>query len=324
MNVTRQPLLIALPTLLLVLVAVLVRKQGISFVPELVSGVSSLPAQWITSFQMRFPHISWVIWLLCHTVAALTLGRMGLRHNLYGSNTLLPLPLYGFVACGIFVADHFLVGALSGLLLARAMRNLSAACRNGYAFDSIFRGALYLGIIPLLLPASFPLFLLLPLVIFLFKRTFRECVVSLVGLLLPLGALCYLHWAFTGLFGQPLLQVVEAFRSAAALQLFGDASPLLIAQLVLVLAATLCALFYYLSDIYAATSKARAILTAHVWLFFLTISTLLMPGASANGFVLAGVPIALLLPFLFVRLKRSLANLLYLSLGLLTLLRLFL
>lgn len=323
MNITRQPLLVAFPTLLLLLMAFLVRKQGLSFAPEALVTMQTLPEGWIGAFQNQFPRVAWGLWLVLHAATALTLGRMGLRHNLYTGNTLLPLPLYGMAACGIFIANDFLIGALCGFLLARAMRNFCVSYRNGYAFSSLFRGALYLGVLPLLYAPALPLLLMLPLVLFLFKRTSREWLVLFCGALLPLGLLCYLHWAVTGLAWIPLRQMAACLTSPDRLNLFAEASPLLIAWLVVFLAATLCALFYYLSDIYAATSRARAILTAHAWLLLMAVGSLFMPAATTTGFVPVAVPVAMLLPFLFVRLKRPMANGLYALLLLLTLLRLF-
>lgn len=323
MNVTRQPLIVAFPTLLLVLGALLLRKQGLSFAPEAVGAVQSLPGLWIGDFQQLFPRISWALWYLFHLAAAVTLGRMGLRHKLYASNTLLAVPLYGVVACGIFVADDFLAGALGALLLARAMRNFCASYRNGYAFSSLFRGALYLGLLVVIYPAALPLLLLAPLVMILFKRTLREWIVLICGLLLPLASLCYLYWAVTGAYLPPLEQMAMMVTSSERLSLFDEASVLLIAQLVVLLATSLCALFYYLSDIYAATSKARAILSAHVWLFLLCGAGLMMPSATTNSLTLLAVAVVMLLPFLFVRIRPLVANILYGTFLLLFVLRLF-
>ncbi|MBE6196537.1 MAG: hypothetical protein E7137_05520 [Rikenellaceae bacterium] len=312
MNLTRQPLLIAFPTLVAVLVLLLLRKQQMSFAPETAAIAPGLVEGWVLQFQHAYTKSAWGVWLLLQIVAALTLGRMGLRHNLYAGNTLLAVPLYAITACGIFLSDNFLTGALLALLLTRAMRNLCVSYRNGYTFSSLFRGSLYLGLLPALYPPALPLVLLAPLAIILFKRTLRETIVTLTGLLLPLGALCYLHWAFTGIGGAPLQQIASIFASPERFHLFQEASPVLIALLVVILAATLCALFYYLNDIYAATSKARAILTAHVWLFLISASTLMMPSATANSLILVAVPISMLLPFLFARLKQPMANALYL------------
>lgn len=323
MNVTRQPLLIALPTLVLVLVALLVRKQGLSFAPEAAAVVRTLPELWITQFQQLFPKVAWTLWVLLHLATAITLGRMGLRHGLYAGNTLLALPLYGLVACGLFVADDYLMGALCAFFLARAMRNFSTSYRSGYAFSSLFRGSLYLGMLLCLYAPALPLFLLAPLVTFLFKRTLREWLVLFCGLFFPFAALCYLHWAISAQPWEPLFAMQQVLFSPLRLNLFAEASPVLIVQLVVLLSATLCALFYYLSDIYAATSKARAILTAHVWLFLLVALTLIMPAATVNSLTLVAVPVSIILPFLFARIKPSIANALYAILFLLFILHLF-
>ncbi len=323
MNMTRQPLLIAFPTLVLLLGGILMRKLGVSFTPEQMVAFQTLPAEWIALFQAAYPRVAWALWFLCHTVVALTLGRMGIRHNLYAGSSLLAVPLYAVLACGIFVGDDYLASALSALILARAMRNFCVACRNGYAFSALFRGALYLGLVPLITLSAWPLLLMLPLVTFLFKRTLREWIVALVGVVLPLGLLLYAHWAVTADYRMPWERMVQGLTAESGLSLFADASILLVVQLVVMLAATLWALFYYLSDIYAATSKARAILTAHLWLFLLCSVSLALPGASVGNLALLAIPMAMLLPFLFVRLKRSWANSLYALMLLLVIARIF-
>lgn len=323
MNMARQPLLIAFPTLLLLLGGVLVRKLGGSFTPEQMVGFQTLPAEWIGWFQSSYPRISWGVWLLCHSVVALTLGRMAIRHNLYAGSSLLAVPLYGVAACGIFVGDNYLASALAALILARAMRNFCVACRNGYAFSALFRGALYLGLLPLITLSAWPLLMMLPLITFLFKRTLREWIVALTGLVLPFGALLYIHWAVTAERWVPLERMSQGLAVDSGISLFADASILLVVQLVVMLAAVLWALFYYLSDIYVATSKVRAILTAHLWLLVLCFASLALPGASVGNLALLAIPMAILLPFLFVRLKRSWANCLYALMLLLAVVRLF-
>lgn len=323
MNATRQPILIVLPTLFALLAALVVRKLGMSFGPEAVGEIPTLLGGYIVSFQQAWPRLSWGLWFLLHSATALILGRIGIRYSLYTGSCLLAIPLYGVVACGIFLGDDYLLGAVVGLLLARIARNYAASCRNGYAFNSLFRGSLYLGLLPLIYAPSLPLVLLMPIVAILFQRTLREWIIALCGLLLPAAALCYLSWAFGGELLAPLNEVGEALTQGRMMAIFNEASILLVIELVVLLAAVLWALFYYLSDIYVATSKARAILTSAVWLFLLTLVTLFVPSATTTSFVLVAVPTALLLPFLFVRLDKRLANGLYLLILLLFVARLF-
>lgn len=323
MNLTRQPLLIALLTLLAVLGAVCARKVGMSFGPEVIEAPTTLLGGWVNALQTEWPRLAWGLWFLLHTAAALTLGRIGIRYGLYAGNSLLTIPLYGVVACGIFLGNSYLLGAMVGLLMARIARNYAAACRNGYAFNALFRGSLYLGLLPLLYAPALPLVVLVLITTILFQRTMREWIVALCGLLFPAAALCYLNWAFSNDFTAPLLELWQGLLAAEPLPIFQGGSVVLVLQLVVLLAAVLWALFYYLSDIYAATSKARAILTSEVWLFLLALASLFLPGASVTSFPLLATPTVLLLPFLFVRLERRLANILYLLMLLLTLLRLF-
>ncbi len=322
MNVTRQPLLIALPTLLLLLGALLVRKEGLSFAPEALCAPQTLLQGWLQEVQTAWPRTAQALWFVLTSASALTLGRLGLRYKLYARNNLLPISLYGLVAWGLLFSDDLLCGSLCALLLCRVLRNYCSSYRNGYSFTSTFRGSLYLGMIPLLYAPALPLMLLILLCPLLFRRTLREWIVALTGLLFPLFALCYLHWALTEDLLSPAVAIWQGMLTPSGFSLFSGRSIILAIQLVVILAATLWALFYFLADRYAATTKVRSILTLQAWLLFLGIAMLFLPGTTANLLPLLAVPISLLLPLLFLKLPPRWANLLYALLWLLTLLHL--
>ncbi len=320
MNLTRQPLLLALLTLLAIVAATFLIGRA---VPSAEESLTIAGAQ-LRSWQAAWPRAARAISAVLAVASALTVGRIGVRHNLYAGGSLLAIPLYAIIACGVFLPGDCLTGFISSFLLARVMRNYCTSYRNGYAFTSLFRGSLYLGILPLLYAPALLLIVLLPLAALLFKRTFRELIVATGGVLLPISAFCYLHWAFGGELTTPVEQLFAALMAGSGFHLLGHAPLAAILQLIVLLSAVLCALFYFLNDLYASSSKARAILTVVAWLFVLCCSAFLLPGTTAELFPLLAVPASLMLPFLFVRLKTSLANSLYAAILLLSLLNLLL
>ena len=323
MNLTRQPLLLAFATLLALVVATILRKQGLSFPPEAVEGARPMAAGWLLSLQTAFPRLAWSLCGVLAIVSSLSLGRLGPRYTLYSGGTLLTIPLYGVVACGLFLSDDYLTGFLASFLLVRAVCDFCASYRTGYTFDALFRGALYLGILPLLYAPALLLVPFLPIVTLLFKRTFREWIVAIAGLLLPAAALCYVHGLITGNFTAPAEELWLCLQGPGRFPIFSGASFVLILQLLSLSAAVLGALFYFLSDIYAANTRARAILTSQVWLLLLCVGMGTLPSMTASLFPLLAIPASLLLPLLFVRLRSSFANALYLALLALCALRLF-
>lgn len=317
MNLTRQPLLLALLTLLALLLATFLFGEPL----RTAGGPHTLLAGELLLWQTAWPRAARCLCGLLLVSAALTVGRMGVRYNLYAGGSLLAIPLFGIIACSLFLPDDLLAGSAAAFLLSRVVRNYCASYRTGYAFSSIFRGSLYLGALPLLYAPALLLFLLLPLAAFFFKRTIRELIVALGGLALPLAAFCYLHWAFGGSIAAPALQLLDCLTATSGLRLLGSASWLSVLQLIVLLATVLCAFFHFLNDLYASSSKARAILKTDSWLLLLCCATLLLPGSSALFFPLVAVPASLLAPFLFTRLGTAVANSLYGFILLLTILR---
>lgn len=323
MNLTRQPLLLALVTFLALVAATFFCKQGYVISPEATESARPLVAGWLFRLQTEFPRLSWSFCGVLTFVSGLSLGRLGPRYALYAGGTLLTIPLYGVVACGLLFSDDYLAGFLASFLLTRAVCNFCASYRNGYTFDALFRGALYLGILPLLYAPALLLVSFLPIVTLLFKRTFREWIVALAGVSLPMAALCYLHGLFAGDFTAPAEELWLCLQGPERFQLLSGASYVLILQLLLLSSAVLGALFYFLSDVYAANTRARAILTSQAWLLLLCLGMSPLPSMTATLFPLLAVPVSLLLPFLFVRLRSPFANALYLALLTLCVLRLF-
>ncbi len=275
----------------------------------------------LTAFQVAHPSWSRLLSLFCMLYTGLSIGRLSVRYNLYAGNCYLAIPLFGMAACGMVCGPDYLVQYLSALLLTLSFKHFCLAFRNGYGFGGLFRASFYLGILALVSTPAIPLLLLLPLAVFLFRRTLRELAVALFGLLLPAFALCYIVWASGGDFGAPLADLFTALYTHVGLP--QDPShatrtifPLLLAGALLLL--TLTALSIQLQHMYAVSQKARLILVFSICAFFLSLTTLLFPGAFAATAAFAAVPSALLLPIFFVRTQRDFSRVVYLLLLLCT------
>lgn len=325
MHATRQPLLLLLLTLGALVAAALVRRAEFGFLPgETGSEWLTDAGAWIVARQAAWPRTARALTglLLCGT--ALVTGRTAVRYNLAAGGSLLAIPLCAAAACGIFVSEHHLLYALTAFLFVCSVRHFCAAYRNEYTFTNCFRGAFCLGFLPLLTIQTLPLAGLLPVAVLLFKRTFRETLVALAGLLLPGGCCCYLGWALGGSLLQPVDRAVGILTQAPLLHLFADLSPVAMALLLWWLSAILCGAFVFLNKPFAFSTKARAVLIFALWQAVGTGAALFLPGATTGLFMLAAVPAALLTPLLFVRMRPLYADLLYVCLLVLTGVRLFL
>ena len=318
-DIARQSLVTAFLTLTAVAVTALYFGHGDSDVAQ--TAVSSPLGDPITAFQSAHPSWSHLFALIFILYTGLSLGRLSVRYNLYAGSCYLAIPLFGMAACGIVCGPDYLTQYLAALLLALSFKHFCVAFRNGYGFGGLFRASFYLGILILISTPAIPLLLLLPLAVFLFRRTLRELAVALFGLLLPAFALCYIGWALGGDFAAPLIDLFTALYThiglpAEPLHSTRTIAPLLAAGILTLL--TVTALAIQLQNIYAVSQKARLILVFSICTYFLSLPTLFLPSAPAATAVFAAIPTALLLPVFFVRTQREFTLAIYLLLLLCT------
>ena len=320
LNIARQPLVPAFLTLAALTVLAMWNAGAL---PETLPGaVPALrpeipvisPAHLLVRFQTACPGWSRWIGAVLILFTAMCTGRLTVRYNLYSVGTCLAIPLYAAITGGLAVGGNYLPALTASALLALAAKNYCRSFCNGYGFDALFRASFYLGILPLVVPASLPLVAMLPLAILLFRRTLREVTVAIAGLLLPMLTCCYLNWALEGDFLEPLTFLWKTVTRGCASTLllsmpFRDLT--LLGGIILL---DLFALLYFLSDSYALGTKSRSIFIFYACLLFLSVATLFNPAASTGSVALIAVPSAVLLPFLFVRIHRTVASALYLLL----------
>lgn len=320
-DIARQPLVPAFVTLAALVVTATCHTDAHALLPAAVHdavppGGLALPSlgELLTQFQLLSPVWGHLLagFLLLYT--GMVIGRLTIRYTLYGVGTCLAIPLYAIAACGIALSADYLAAAAASALMALSMKHFCRAFCNGYGFDALFRASASLGLLVLVSAAAAPLLLLLPFAVLLFRRTVRECVVAVAGLLLPLLAVCYVNWGAGGEFTAPILAQADAFLAGTPLALFGQLPVQALAMLGGITLLTLLAVFFFLTDFYAAGTKPRFVLIFHTGAFFLTLAQLFGPAATPALFGLAAVPAAVLLPLLFVRIHRTIALPVYLIL----------
>ncbi len=252
----------------------------------------------------------------------LTIGRTGIRYSLYPAKTCIGISLFGFLGCAMALGENMPVAVFAAYCWARTLFHYLGALRNGYAFDRLFRGSMFLGAVPLLQPALTPLVLVLPLVLLLFKRTLREGIVALAGLLLvPLTA-GYICWACGLPFLKPLLPIVRAMHLGGAMpwrQLPLYTYPVLGLTLLLMIYTLGC----FIGDRHNTDNRKLVLLPLLFYLYLFCAALFVVPfdGSSATVLTaLAAVVMSLLLPYLFVRLQRGMALAAYAALAVLSLL----
>lgn len=323
MNLSRQPFLLVLLTLVVLVTAAFLRRQGVAYPIEETGIPQTIAARWLDDWQEAWPRTAQYLCGLLAVASALMLGRIGVRYKLYNGGTLLSIPFYGVVACGIYLPAQSLVAFTASFLLASALRRYCASFRNGYTFDAIFRGSICLGAIPLLYAPALPVAILLPVSLLLFKRTVRELIVALCGFLLPFAAFSYLHWFFGGSVDGVAVQLLETCGSDAPAGIFAGGSFVAWVLAAVLMLTVISGFVCYVNDRYASLTKARAILTVNFWLLAATLVIPFLAGPAVLFLPLTAVPAALLLPFLFGRSSVAASNMIYLLVLFLTALHLF-
>lgn len=309
LDIARQPLVPAFLTLFVLAVTTMccagghLQPAGSGGVP----GEVPLAGELLRQFQAACPVWARIAAGFMILFTGMCIGRIAIRYNLYTIGTCLPIPLYAIAACGISIGENYLTGFAASMLLALAAKNYCRAFCNGYGFDAIFRASLYLGLLPVVYAPGTPLLLILPLAVLIFRRTFREAVVALTGLLLPIAAACYVSWGAGGDFTGPLVALGESMTAGLPLRIFTELPFPALMMLGAFALLDLTALLFFLTDLYATGTKPRFVLFFNIGILVLVWALLFSPAATPEIFTLIAVPSALLIPVFFVRILRNIA-----------------
>ena len=177
-DIIRQPLPVATFTFLVVVIVAFVRAWVTQRFAGEIPAVSAPLGYYTAAFRLSWPLLSAAASIVMLFVAGFLIGRSSVRAELYATRCFLAMPLFGVVSCGVLLSSDYLTQSLTLLLLALASRNYYNSFHRHYCFDRMFRGSLYVGLIPLLYAPGAGLLLLIPLVVLLFRRTLREAVVA--------------------------------------------------------------------------------------------------------------------------------------------------
>ena len=323
LNISRQPFVPAFVTLLAVCAVALwgapasvpAKDEAVTHVSDMIgSGAAMvLPREMVLQFQLSWPATARVLALFAALFTGICIGRISVRTNLYGVNSCLAMPLFGMLACCLAGRGISLSLFLATFLLAYAMMQFCVSFRNGYSFDPLFRAAFALGALVLIMPVALPLLLLLPFGVLLFRRTLRETVVALAGLLLLPLLVCYLNWCFHGTFVAPLIAVWNEFLGGVLASLFREGFTPWVCVACGFMGLNLCGILVICANFYSVGARARLIHIYIIGTFVLCLATACGPAADTSDAALTAVPSAALLPFFFVRIFKTFSTLLYLA-----------
>lgn len=312
-SVARQTPLTALATLVLTVAAAYIRFALHPYPNECIAAGTAPLAQWLAVFAAE--HRTWAALLaIPFTVAAgIVTAQICTRFGLYYNHCLLSMPLFGVAACGIFIGADPLSPAVAALLTAAAIYCLGSGYLRDESLEMMLYAGLCMGLLPMLFAPGLLLTLMAVAAIFIFSLSAREIFVLLCSMCLIPFAVCYVTWAFGGDFTAPVQSLWQAFAGNSHSQAFGcDA----VAALTLAGLAgfdIVCSAAIFFDDRYAMAVKPRGILFFIITVSLAAAAMFVLPSASTAVFAPAAVPLSMLMPLLFLRIRQGWAMALYCS-----------
>lgn len=310
--ITRKSALLAIILLVVILVATAIRYSLSPFEVELADS------------QFHGRTISLVLAVLVFLFCGIIEGKILPRSGLSKGYCTLPIPLYGVLACGIFVAPDTLSTATASLCFAMALYLLLRSLHNAGEKDSVFFASMLLGVMVLLSPSCIVLAATIPIAIFVLALSLRQAILMIVGYMLPLLGASYVVW-YKGAdlfeFGRSLYSALASSQLSASV-----ATPYLAFVIVATIVAILLWGFVYSivrPDKMFLLARVRRALHLFLWVTLLSIMMLLIPSCNLSVCAIIAVPTTILLSFVFGILPNNLSTMAYWVLLALVLLHLF-
>ena len=258
-------------------------------------------ADFIHKLNIRFPVLSEIIAVLFIFSNGLALSRILSRHMVFSSRTYLPIITYLVAGCGIWYGGRDLAALFGSFLLIRASEYFISSFVRNNTFNLTFRGALLIGIIPILYPSGIIYILMIPVAMAVFRRRTRETITALIGGVLPLLLYAYIMWILDrGFFGS-LLSLWESLKINYDFAIgFNDAGDIMrIVALGLIALLTLAGLtsFTLFSD--KMRTRARAIFIYSILMLLVCLIGFLIPATGTATLLYLGIPVSMIIPAFF-------------------------
>ena len=195
-NIARQPLGLVVATFLVVMILFSARSFLAPYEIELLAG-PDMPLGHILDEIIPQGIIHYFIGFIMAFINAMLLSRIIIRYSISPIRTYIPIVMYSIFAYGIYIPANSLCVPAATTLLLLSSSEIIAAFRRSYQFGAVFKSGFFLGIIPLIFSPATILIIMLPVTLILYRRTLREIITGITGLILPF-ALCSSIWWLTG------------------------------------------------------------------------------------------------------------------------------
>lgn len=298
-DVSRQRLgsTFAVSILLLVLFATS-NWQSVSMIQQ-----QSVPLTFIGEWLQQMGEIP-VFRVLLHLLVLLNgviITRMGTKNMLYVGKTYMPILFYPIIFCGIFFHPQSINIALGSLFLIISLQLfIKSFIRTGNA-SCCFSGAISLSVAGIIFPPLFITALFMPFVLRALYRSFREISVAIFGLLTPIFIVSYFSWAagsdFMDLSRSIIHSLVTGSNPLLSTKLPADR--IFVVAILLIL--TAASLWGFISTKEGMRTHAYRILLSAILIMVSFVVVIALSYSFTAGVQLMAIPLAVILPYFFVR-----------------------
>lgn len=284
--ITRKSAMMAILLMMIIIIGSVVRRALSPFELEVAYDVS-YDGVWATVLAV-------ITFIYCGVVE----GKMFVRSGLSGAYSTLPMPIYGVLACGVFVGANLLATAAASLCFAMALFLLLRSLHNAEEKDSVFFASILLGMTLLLYPPCVVLATVIPIAVFVLALSLRQSMLMIAGFVLPTLVASYITWYG----GKPFLgfgrELVASLLAPQAVQV-GSLPYAAIAIVVAVVAILLWGVVYSVVRPSKAFVLARIRRALHLFffVFLLSLTMLLLPACNLSACAIVAVPATMLLSY---------------------------
>lgn len=255
---------------------------------------------WLQRLLDDIPWLTQGLLLLLTLVNALRITRVTTRGMVYVVRSFLPMVFFVIAACGLYMTPRSALSMVVVWLLISASNRFIASFRRARCFDTLFRGGLVMGMLPLLWPAALPLWGLVPVALLLFRRNGCEAIVAVTALLLPVALWSYVEWLLGGRFTQAAMTIWGYLTTPSGFEPWAMGAGRWIVGSLLALLVVLSAGHYLLLRGTMRTRPARIVLY-FLALLAVAVGMFWLPCRSVMLFAVLAAGVAVVAPIYFSR-----------------------
>ena len=310
-QITQHRLLDLAVTLLVIAVASTLRAALHPVGDEAIANTPTPAGIVLQNLQSSIPSLSAVVWCLCVIVAGLSVGRYAAKYSIYPAYTLMAIPILGIMAAAITISGDFLVSSAVLILMLYAIKYTHRCVMRTKSFGDLSLAMLFYGALPLLFAPAAVFYIALPVLTLLLYNSWRHWVVTVSSLLFPLLAVSYWDWCAGNEFLDSAELIYTSALAESEFHFFSVLNPVSIILIGVVLVMVFCTVTLILSDRYSLKVNSRTIMRFDALLLATTLAIIFMPSATSTAFVLISLPVAMLVPLMFVRMGFGFTEMLY-------------